>query len=149
MGHEIAGRVAMLGETAGGPAVGRRGRRHGGVGVRRVRWCEAGHEQLCPDGKEAGATADGGFAELVLVPHRRFLVPLGDLDPVEATPLGCAGITAYAAVTRVRPWLEDGGTLVVIGVGGLGGYAVQIGASADAGHRGRGRRRCRRALARA
>ena len=54
-------------------------------------WCEAGHEQLCPDGKEAGATADGGFAELVLVPHRRFLVPLGDLDPVQATPLGCAG----------------------------------------------------------
>ncbi len=42
-----------------------------GWGCGSVRWCVAGHEQLCPDGREAGATADGGFAEYVLVPHRR------------------------------------------------------------------------------
>jgi propanol-preferring alcohol dehydrogenase len=126
MGHEIAGRVATLGPDVGGLAVGDPVAVMVGWGCGACRWCEAGHEQLCPDGREAGSTADGGFAELVLVPHPRFLVPLGDLDPVEATTLGCAGITAYAAVTRVRPWVEDGGTLVVIGAGGLGGYAVQI-----------------------
>jgi propanol-preferring alcohol dehydrogenase len=129
MGHEIAGRVAELGEAAGGPAVGEAVAVMVGWGCGSCRWCEAGHEQLCPDGREAGSTADGGFAEYVLVPDVRFLVPLGDLDPVEATPLGCAGITAYAAVSRVRPWLEHGGTIVVIGAGGLGSYAVQIAAA--------------------
>jgi propanol-preferring alcohol dehydrogenase len=54
-------------------------------------------------------------------------VPLGSLDPIEATPLGCAGISAYAAVKRVAPHLVGASTLVVIGIGGLGGSAVQIG----------------------
>jgi propanol-preferring alcohol dehydrogenase len=97
-----------------------------GWGCGSCAWCLSGHEQLCPDGREAGATADGGFAEYVLVPHARFLVPLGDLDPVQATPLGCAGITAYAAVKRVSPNLADGGTAVIVGAGGLGGSALQI-----------------------
>jgi propanol-preferring alcohol dehydrogenase len=126
MGHEIAGRVAALGDQATGVAVGDAVAVMVGWGCGSCSWCAAGHEQLCPGGKEAGATADGGFAEYVLVPHARFLVPLGHLDPVEATPLGCAGITAYAAVKRVSPSLVGGGTAVVIGVGGLGGTAVQL-----------------------
>jgi alcohol dehydrogenase, propanol-preferring len=126
MGHEIAGRVAALGGEAAGLAVGDAVAVMVGWGCGSCSWCAAGHEQLCPGGREAGATADGGFAEYVLVPHARFLVPLGALDPIEATPLGCAGITAYAAVKRVSPNLVGGGTAVFIGVGGLGGIAVQL-----------------------
>ena len=103
MGHEIAGRVAALGPGAGGLAARGSGRRDGGLGVRRVQLVRGRARAALPRREGGGATADGGFAEFVLVPHRRFLVPLGDLDPVEATPLGCAGITAYAAVKRVRP----------------------------------------------
>jgi propanol-preferring alcohol dehydrogenase len=126
MGHEIAGRVAAVGEAVAGIEVGDPVAVMVGWGCGFCRWCVSGHEQLCPDGREAGSTADGGFAEYVLVPHRRHVVPLGDLDPVEATPLGCAGISAYAAVRRVRPHLDGAATAVVIGAGGLGAYAIQV-----------------------
>jgi propanol-preferring alcohol dehydrogenase len=126
MGHEFAGTVDALGPDArdlgrGEPVV-----VMVGWGCGHCEWCVSGHEQLCPQGDEAGATVDGGFAELVLVPHRRHLVPLGDLDPLEATPFGCAALCSYSAVKRVRPHLSGGSTLVVIGVGGLGQYGVQF-----------------------
>jgi alcohol dehydrogenase, propanol-preferring len=127
MGHEIAGRVAALGPSATGLEVGDAVAVMVGWGCGSCGWCASGHEQLCPAGREAGSTANGGFAEYVLVPSRRHLVPLGSLDPIEATPLGCAGISAYAAMKRVAPHLVGASTLVVIGIGGLGGSAVQIG----------------------
>ena len=62
----------------------------------------------------------------MVVPHPRYLVPLGDLDPVVAAPLTDAGLTPYAAITRSLGVLGPGSTAVVIGVGGLGHLAVQI-----------------------
>ena len=62
----------------------------------------------------------------MLVPHPRHLVPLGTLDPIDSAPLGDAGISSYAAVRRVRPYLMGGASIVIIGVGGLGQMAVQI-----------------------
>ena len=126
MGHEIAGRVEATGPDARGLEPGEPVAVMVGWGCGHCEWCVSGHEQLCPQGDEAGATVDGGFAEHVLVPHRRHVVPLGELDPVDATPLGCAGITAYAAVERVRAHLGGATTAVVIGAGGLGQYAVQL-----------------------
>jgi alcohol dehydrogenase, propanol-preferring len=126
MGHEIAGRVAALGPSADGVEIGEPVAVMVGWGCGFCRWCVSGHEQLCAEGREAGSTADGGFAEYVLVPHRRHLVPLGDLDCLEATPLGCAALSAYAAVKRVRPHLDGAATLVIIGAGGLGQFAVQL-----------------------
>jgi propanol-preferring alcohol dehydrogenase len=54
------------------------------------------------------------------------LVPIGDLDPVEAAPLTDAGITTYSAIKSALPGIWPGSTAVVIGVGGLGLYAVQF-----------------------
>jgi propanol-preferring alcohol dehydrogenase len=126
MGHEIAGWVEAVGPEVLDLAPGDGVAVMVGWGCGTCRWCTAGHEQLCPQGDEAGATRDGGFADFVLVPHRRHLVALRDLDPLEATPLGCAGLSAYAAVKRVAPQLASGSTVAVIGIGGLGEYAVQI-----------------------
>ena len=66
------------------------------------------------------------MAPLMLVPNPRWLVPLGDLDPVEAAPLTDAGLTPYHAIKRSLPLLVPGATAVVIGAGGLGHMAVQI-----------------------
>jgi propanol-preferring alcohol dehydrogenase len=126
MGHEIAGRVEATGPDVrelepGEPVV-----VMVGWGCGYCRWCVSGHEQLCFTGDEAGATVDGGFAEFVLVPHRRHVVRLGSLDPLDATPFGCAALCSYAAVKRVRPWLGAGATLVIVGIGGLGQYGVQF-----------------------
>ena len=126
MGHEISGTVARLGPEATGLEEGQAVAIFVGWGCGWCDMCTGGHEQICPRGEEAGSTRDGGFAEYVLVPHRRYLVPLGELDPLEASPLSCAGISSYAGVKRVRPHLSGGSTLVVLGVGALGLYAVQI-----------------------
>jgi propanol-preferring alcohol dehydrogenase len=66
------------------------------------------------------------MAPLMLVPHARWLVPLGDLPPAEAAPLTDAGLTPYHAVKRSLPLLVAGSTAVVVGAGGLGQMAVQL-----------------------
>jgi propanol-preferring alcohol dehydrogenase len=126
MGHEIAGWVEALGDDVRGLDPGEPVAVMVGWGCGACEWCVGGHEQLCPQGDEAGSTLDGGFAEYVLVPHRRHVVPLGDLDPVESAPLGDAALSPYAAVKRVRPHVLGGGAVVVVGTGGLGQYGVQI-----------------------
>jgi propanol-preferring alcohol dehydrogenase len=87
--------------------------------------CRRGEEQLCTRAAEAGWLRDGGFAEHVLVPSSRYLLPLDGLDPVRAAPLADAGVTSYRAVRRVRDALRAGETAVVIGAGGLGQFAIQ------------------------
>jgi propanol-preferring alcohol dehydrogenase len=91
----------------------------------RCRWCRRGADNYCVDSWHGrGFGLDGGLASFVVV-ARRDLVPTGNLDPRHAAPLTDAGATSYHAVRRVLPKLRPGSTAVVIGVGGLGGYAVQ------------------------
>jgi propanol-preferring alcohol dehydrogenase len=66
------------------------------------------------------------MAELMIVPASRYLVPIDDIDPVDAAPLTDAGLTPYHAIKRSLPLLVPGSTAVVIGAGGLGHMAVQI-----------------------
>jgi propanol-preferring alcohol dehydrogenase len=126
LGHEIAGRVSSIGSQVHDLELGEPVVVGVGWGCGHCDSCVSGHEQLCPAGDEAGATLDGGFAEYVLVPHRRHVVALGDLDPLEATPYGCAALCSYAAAKRVRPHLSGGSTCVILGGGGLGQYGVQF-----------------------
>jgi propanol-preferring alcohol dehydrogenase len=116
LGHEIAGEADGLGPVLV----------YASWGDGTCRWCQRGEEQLCVRAAEPGWARDGGYAEAVVVPSRRYLLPLGDLDPVRAAPLADAGVTAYRAVRRVQPWLAGGGTAVVLGAGGLGQFAVQF-----------------------
>jgi propanol-preferring alcohol dehydrogenase len=73
----------------------------------------------------AGIGYDGGLAEYVLA-EARFVVPMGDFDPILAAPLTDAGLTTYTAIKPALPTLVPGTTAVVIGVGGLGLLAVQF-----------------------
>ncbi|XUL92907.1 NAD(P)-dependent alcohol dehydrogenase [Streptomyces galilaeus] len=137
LGHEVAGRVLHRGPLATGPAVGERVIVYGPWGCGSCARCAAGAENYCDRrpaldadrvGTGAGLGRDGGMADLLLVPSGRLLVPVGDLDPVQAAPLSDAGLTAYHAVTMVRHALGDGtgAHVVIIGIGGLGHLAVQI-----------------------
>ena len=48
-----------------------------------------------------GVARPGGFAEYVLVPHAKYLVPIDGLDAAEAAPLACAGVTMKAVATAL------------------------------------------------
>ena len=102
-------------------------------GCGNCRFCAAGSEMICPDSHEAGMFDQGGYADYMLVPHRRYIFPLGNLDPIDSAPLGCGGLTAFRAVKQALPYLGKGKRVLVLGSGGLGQYAVQyLAAMSDA-----------------
>ncbi|MFY9999859.1 MAG: NAD(P)-dependent alcohol dehydrogenase [Trebonia sp.] len=125
MGHENAGWVAALGQGAEGLAEGDPVVVYGGWGCGHCRFCLGGHEQLCDGARWGGLGPDGGYADYLLVPATRHLLPAGHLDLVKAAGLTDAGLSSYRAVKKALPYLLAGTTAVVIGAGGLGQYGVQ------------------------
>lgn len=131
IGHENAGWIDAVGDGVTGLEVGTPVAVYGPWGCGRCRRCRLGMENYCERQAEVGAAGgglglDGGMASHMLVPDPRLLVPIGDLDPVDAAPLTDAGLTSYHAVKRSLPLLVPGTHAVVIGVGGLGHMAVQF-----------------------
>ena len=127
LGHENAGTVAALGPGVRTVTEGDRVAVYGGWGCGQCDACVTGSEQLCPALQWPGLSArDGGYAEFLLVPHERYLVPLPTLSPVEAAPLTDAALTPYRAVKKALPFLEPDYPVLVIGVGGLGQYGITI-----------------------
>ncbi len=131
LGHENAGWVHALGAGVTGLEVGQPVAVYGPWGCGRCHRCRMGAENYCERAAELPAAGgglgfDGGMAPYQLIPQSRWLVPLGDLDPVDAAPLTDAGLTPYHAIKRSLGVLIPGSTVVVIGAGGLGHMAVQI-----------------------
>ena len=131
LGHENAGWVEAIGPGVHGLEIGTPVAVYGPWGCGRCHRCRLGAENYCERQAELPAAGgglgfDGGMAPYMLVPHDRWVVPLGDLDPVVAAPLTDAGLTPYHAIKRSLPILGAGSTAVVIGAGGLGHMAVQL-----------------------
>lgn len=131
LGHENAGYVAELGagvtDLKVGEAVVVHHMRHCG----NCEYCTGGAEQHCEAYKRGaiavtrGCGIDGGLAEYLVVP-RGEVISVGDEDPIKYAPLTDAGVTAYHAVRIVVERLKPGTSAAVIGIGGLGSYAVQL-----------------------
>ncbi|MEV6348062.1 alcohol dehydrogenase AdhP [Actinoplanes sp. NPDC051851] len=86
-------------------------------------YCLTGWETLCESQLNTGYAIDGGHAEyLIADADYTVAVPAG-IDPVEAAPLTCAGVTTYKAVKvgGVTP----GDRVAIFGIGGLGHLAQQ------------------------
>jgi len=124
MGHEIAGRVEELGDGVKDFRKGDRVVVYPWIGDGTCAACLSGNENLCCSLKPLGILQPGGYAEYVLVPNYRYLIPIRDLDPDQACSMACAGITAYSAVKKADVKPDE--TLVLIGIGGLGHIALQI-----------------------
>jgi alcohol dehydrogenase, propanol-preferring len=86
-------------------------------------YCVSGWETLCLQQKNTGYSIDGGFGEYAKA-YARYVVkvPAG-VDPVDAAPLTCAGVTTYKAVKVAGTRPSD--LVAVFGVGGLGHLALQ------------------------
>jgi propanol-preferring alcohol dehydrogenase len=93
--------------------------------------CAEGYENYCYNALSENITPpglghDGGMAEYMLVDRARYLVPIGDLDPVAAAPLTDAGLTPYHALKHSEEKLTANSVAVVLGVGGLGHIGIQL-----------------------
>jgi len=126
LGHEIAGYVDEVGELVEGVKAGDKVAVYGGWGCGHCRFCRGGEEQLCDVLKWVGIGTNGGYAEYVLVPTYRYLLPLDELDPVKAAPLTDAALTPYRAVKKTIPYLYGGSYALIIGIGGLGQFGLSF-----------------------
>ena len=132
LGHEISGRVLSCGPGAESwqgravivPAV---------IPCGECELCKAGKGTICRAQKMPGNDIDGGFATHIRVPAR-------GLCAVDEAKLAKAGLvladvsvvadavtTPYQAVKRAG--VTPGSLAVIVGVGGVGGYAAQIAAA--------------------
>ncbi len=123
-GHEGIGVVVALGAGVTSVQEGER------VGVPwlysacgHCEYCLSAWETVCASAQFGGYTQNGGFAEYILAdPDYVAHIPAG-LDPRDAAPIICAGLTSYKGIKEasVRP----GQWIAISGVGGLGHLAVQ------------------------
>jgi uncharacterized zinc-type alcohol dehydrogenase-like protein len=136
-GHEIVGRVTAVGDKVSkfkaGDLV--------GVGClvdscRTCTACNEGLEQYCENGWTGTYGSDdtiggtphtrtlGGYSDRITVDERFVLRIPDNLDPAEAAPLLCAGITTYSPL---KNWKVGSGQRVgIIGLGGLGHMGVKF-----------------------
>jgi uncharacterized zinc-type alcohol dehydrogenase-like protein len=133
-GHEIVGRVTRVGKDVSrfgaGDLV--------GVGClvdscRTCSSCKGGLEQFCLAGpvltyngadKHTGGLTYGGYSERIVCDEAFTLRVPDKLDPSEAAPLLCAGITTYSPL---RKWGAARGRKVgIVGLGGLGHMGVKF-----------------------
>jgi len=93
-------------------------------------YCVSGQETLCLEQKNTGYSIDGTFGEYATA-YARYAVKVPDgVDPFDAAPLTCAGVTTYKAVKVAGTRPSD--LVAVFGVGGLGHLAIQYAAIAGA-----------------
>ncbi|HYJ34207.1 MAG TPA: 6-hydroxycyclohex-1-ene-1-carbonyl-CoA dehydrogenase [Candidatus Binatia bacterium] len=91
--------------------------------------CRSGRGNACRSQIMPGNDLDGGFAERVAVPARG-LCPVTERNGYSLADLSVvadAVTTPYQAI--VRSGLRPGDLAIVVGAGGVGGYAVQIAAA--------------------
>lgn len=139
-GHEIVGIVDAVGPGVTKYKVGDRV----GVGVFCNSCCEcdpcnSGDESYCEvapvgtygiDDRYTGDYTQGGYSQGIVV-RERFVarIPEG-LDPAQAAPLMCAGVTTFSPL---KHWgAGPGKRVAIVGVGGLGHVAIKIAAAMGA-----------------
>jgi len=124
-GHEVAG---VIDATGPGVTSWKRGERVG------VGWhagqdgtcvtCRRGDFANCPNAMVSGISFDGGYAEYMIAPDAAVAHMSDTLDPAEAAPLMCAGVTTFNALRRSGALASD--LVAVQGVGGLGHLGIQF-----------------------
>jgi propanol-preferring alcohol dehydrogenase len=125
LGHEVAGEAIAAGPDASGIELGRNYLVYPWIGCGECSVCRAGDENLCANARFLGVNRHGGYAEHVHVPRSRYLLDLGDLDPAQAAPYACSGVTTYSALKKAGPSLYEK-PIVIIGAGGLGLMCLSI-----------------------
>ena len=124
-GHEIAG---VIDELGAGVTAWKKGDRVG------VGWfggqdgtclaCRRGDFANCASVIVCGISYDGGYQEYMVAPVEAVAHMPESLDPAEAAPLMCAGITTFNALRRNGGLPGD--LVAVQGVGGLGHLGIQF-----------------------
>ena len=131
LGHEISGTVVgagsdfehLIDKQVIVPAV---------IPCGKCALCQSGRGNVCRAQMMPGNDVNGGFAEFITTPGRGLCVveDLGGYQLSDLSVIADAVTTPYQAI--VRSELKPGDLAVVIGVGGVGTYCVQVAAALGA-----------------
>jgi propanol-preferring alcohol dehydrogenase len=123
-GHEVVGKIDMLGANVQGWKVGQR------VGVGFLggfcgycEYCREGDLVNCRNQEFTGIHRDGGYAEMLIARANGLMSIPDGLSSVNAAPLLCAGLTTFSALRNAPA--KPGDLVAVLGIGGLGHLGVQ------------------------
>ncbi|KAI9092661.1 putative NADP-dependent alcohol dehydrogenase C 2 [Phlyctochytrium arcticum] len=139
VGHEIVGKVVRAGKNVKNVAVGDRV----GVGAQsgsclNCGECKDHKEQYCDKGQVGtyngrypdNSKSYGGYADYARVPaHFAHKIPK-ELSSEVAAPMLCGGVTVYSPLKQLEA--GPGKRIGVVGIGGLGHFALLLGAALGA-----------------
>ena len=123
-GHEGVGIINALGSKVIGfnldqkvliPWIGRT--------CRTCSFCCSGNENYCDKQFNTGYVIPGTHAEYTTADYRYILPLPKEMDPMQAAPLACAGLTAFETIKQLRS--KENKTLLIMGIGGVGHLAIQ------------------------
>ncbi len=128
LGHENAGWIEEVGAGVPHLAKGDPVILHPQPSCGLCRQCRVGNDMHCTGGSffPGFDGTDGGYAEFMKTTVRSVIKLAPGTDPATLAPYADAGITAYHAVKKQLPVIHPGTTTVVLGVGGLGHFGIQI-----------------------
>jgi 2-desacetyl-2-hydroxyethyl bacteriochlorophyllide A dehydrogenase len=127
-GHEVAGIVEHVEAVDGAVTPGDLVVLHPLAPCGACPACVAGEERRCEQPRALGMHDPGGFAEQVAWPARRML-PATGIEPASAALLSDAAATAHHALSLAQ--VPAGGTLYVLGAGGLGTATLALARALD------------------
>jgi propanol-preferring alcohol dehydrogenase len=118
-GHEVVGRVELLGKGATKRKIGER------VGVGWIHSSSGeSEENISPQFRATGRDVNGGYAECLTAPED-YTYPIPEcFTDAEAAPLLCAGAVGYRALKLTN--LRDGDLLGLTGFGGSAHLVLQL-----------------------
>ncbi len=125
MGHEPFGTVIAAGPQAGDVTLGVDRLVYPWTGCGKCARCLDGMDNWCMAPGYIGIQRSGGYADHVIVPHPKYLIEVGDLDPGYAPILACSGLTTYSAARKLMP-CRPTDWIIVLGAGGLGLMAIAV-----------------------
>lgn len=125
-GHEAAGVIDALGPQVTGWRIGEQVALYYITTAGGDAFAAAGRPNISPQVARMGVDLDGAFAEYVIRPTEALVRPRASVDPRVLAVLTDAVATPLHGLKRVAR-LCSGETLVVLGIGGIGSNAVQLG----------------------
>ena len=123
-GHEVAGVIHEVGPGVTAWSIGQRVGVgwHGGQDGTCIS-CRRGDFRNCRNLQIPGISYDGGYQEYMIAPIEALAAIPDTLNPVDAAPMLCAGITTYNSLRHSGAMPGD--LVAVQGIGGLGHLGVQ------------------------
>jgi D-arabinose 1-dehydrogenase-like Zn-dependent alcohol dehydrogenase len=125
LGHEPFGTVIAAGPDAGDVSLGVDRLVYPWTGCGGCARCCAGLDNFCMAPRMLGIQRSGAYADHLLVPHPRYLIDVGGIDPAWAATLSCSGLSTFSAVAKLKPVPPDE-WVAVMGAGGLGLSAIAM-----------------------